>query len=77
MSDSCPLCGCDLECRGCYCHEDPEDKSCKAGAAAEHERIISAMRRVHRQSTLSEHCVNCQFAWPCPTEQALASLDAP
>jgi hypothetical protein len=35
----CPLCGCDLECRGCYCHDDPEDKSYRAGIAAERDRI--------------------------------------
>jgi hypothetical protein len=46
-------------------------------AEAERERILRAVRRVHRESTLSAHCVNCRFLWPCPTEQALASLDTP
>jgi hypothetical protein len=39
--------------------------------------VIGIVRRVHRESTLEgSHCVNCRFAWPCPTEQAIIDLEA-
>ena len=55
-AEPCPLCGCDLACRGCYCHEDPGDKSYKAGvaegAAAEREACarLAESRRLRGQA---------------------------
>lgn len=35
------------------------------------EGALAKVRKVHRRSNLSDHCVNCRFAWPCPTIQAV------
>jgi hypothetical protein len=47
-------------------HRLPDAKACCAPVAA-----VARVRKVHRISGLGEHCVNCQFAWPCPTIRAL------
>jgi hypothetical protein len=54
VTGACPLCGCALECAGCYCHEDPGDTSYKAGAAAEREAIIGLAARVHASYPVSD-----------------------
>jgi len=58
-----------------------QDWTAKVAELRAAEARIAAVRGLHRVSTLHDvvsgrfpYCVNCRFAWPCPT---VAALDGP
>lgn len=64
--------------------EHHEDRRVALGRALAAEAQVAAVRAVHRRSTLHDvvsgqaaYCVNCRFAWPCPTITAIHGTAAP